>query len=136
MVRMARIIKRKSLERDITFQEPLKIGFGISKETVENPQMVLGHTIIPPGARSPRHYHIYNDIGTYILKGRLRYFFGSSHEQQEFVAEAGDFVFCPQGIIHSSLNLSDTEPAELIFCYAGVGSKEETGTVFVELPWK
>ena len=44
----------------------------------------------------------------------------------------GDFIFIPKGEIHGSMNISDSEPSEMVACYIGVGSPDETGIVFVD----
>jgi len=131
---MAKIIKTKNVDPDKIYEPPLTIGFGIDSTTVEDPQMTMGHTIIPPGARNQRHYHVNNDAGMYIIKGRLRFFIGP--DKQEVEAEAGDFVYTPKGEIHGLLNLSDTESVELIFTYPGVPNKDKTGTVYMEPVWE
>jgi uncharacterized RmlC-like cupin family protein len=113
----------------------LRAAYGIDSSTVGNPKMTMQYSVVPPKARNQRHYHVTCDAGMYILKGRLRMFFGPDHAQQEAIAEPGDFVFIPQGEIHGLENLSDTEPAELIACYGGVGSKEEAQVIFMEPRW-
>ena len=133
---MAKVIKRKSLKDDTVYEPPLTIGFGINSETAEGAPMTMGHTIIPPSGRNQRHYHVNTAAGMYIMKGRLRMFIGPDIDVKEVVAEEGDFVFMPQGMIHGLLNLSDTESAELIFTYPGASSKYEAGTVYLEKPWK
>ena len=114
----------------------LPVGFGINTETCPDAVLTMGHTIIPPGGRNQRHYHVNTAAGMYIMKGRLRMFIGPDIDVKEVVAEEGDFVFMPQGMIHGLLNLSDTESAELIFTYPGASSKYEAGTVYLEKPWK
>ena len=138
---MAKIIRTKNIVVDEVFEPGLKIERGIHTGTVENPKMVMGHTIIPPGARNQRHYHVKCDAGMYILKGQLRMFFGPDHNQQEVTVEPGDFVFIPQGETHGLLNLSEKEAAEIIFCIGGSSEdlkhyKEESQTIKVEPPWK
>ena len=130
---MAKLIRTKNLRENTTFEPPLVVGFGIESTTVGQPsKMTMQHTDIPPGGRNQRHYHVKCDAGMYVVKGRLLMFFGPDHNQQEVVAEAGDFVFVPQGEIHGLKNLSDTEPAEIVACYGGVGTKEESGTIYME----
>lgn len=133
---MATVVKRKNLEADLTYEPPLNIGFGINTETVTDAALTMGHTIIPPGGRNQRHYHVNTAAGMYIMKGRLRMFVGPDIDVKEVVAEEGDFVFMPQGMIHGLLNLSDTESAELIFTYSGARNKQEAGTIYIEKPWK
>ena len=117
-------------------EPPLDAQSGINSKTVERPKLEMHHTIIPPGGRNQRHYHITCDAGMYLVKGRLKMFFGPDHEQEEVIVEAGDYVFVPQGVIHGLLNLSNTESAELVGCTAGAASWEEAETVFVEPLWK
>jgi quercetin dioxygenase-like cupin family protein len=74
----------------------------------------MARVIAPPGARNQRHYHIYCDAGMHIIKGRLRIFIGPDHDMEETIAEAGDFIFVPAGIIRGFMNLSDTEDVELV----------------------
>jgi len=131
---MAIIIKPKNLDPDMVYEPPLSIGFAIDKKTAEGTPFTMGHTIIPPGGRNQRHYHINTAAGMYIMKGKLRFFIGP--DKQEAEAEAGDFLYSPRGEIHGLLNLSDTESAELIFTYPSAPSKDDAGTVYLEPVWK
>ncbi len=134
---MATLIRSKGLKENTTFEPPLAVGFGIESTTVGRPsKLTMQHTDIPPGGRNQLHYHVKCDAGMYVLKGRLLMYFGPEHNRQEVIAEPGDFVFVPQGEIHGLKNLSDTEPAELVACYGGVGTKEESETILVEPEWK
>ena len=133
---MARIIKRKGLADDREYEPPFVIGFGINSDTVENPRMTIGHSVLPPGGRSQRHYHANCNAGGYIIRGKELVFIGPDDNIQEVIIEAGDFYFLPKGEIHGGINLSDTEPVEAIFVYEGAANKEEAGTVFVEPPWE
>ena len=42
------------------------------------------------------------------------------------------FTQLPRGEIHGTENVSDTEEAQLVFCYPGVPDKEAAETIFVE----
>ena len=131
---MAKIIRAKDLEVNKTYEPGTNIEFGINNMTVENPGMVMGHTIMPPGSYNHLHYHVNCNVGVYTIRGRRRIFVGPKHEQQEFIIEPGDFIFVPKGEIHGAQNLSETEPVELIFCYCGVSSVEEAKTISIEPP--
>jgi uncharacterized RmlC-like cupin family protein len=133
---MATVVKRKNLKADLEYEPPLNIGFGLNTETCEDTVLTMGHTIIPPGGRNQRHYHKNTAAGMYIMKGRLRIFVGPDIDLQEIDVEPGDFVYAPRGEIHGLLNLSDTEPAELIFTYSSARNKKEAGTIYIEKPWK
>ena len=133
---MVTVIRAKDVNRDKKFEPPYSIEFGICNDTVHDPKMVLGHTVSPPGARIQRHYHVNCDVGQYRIRGYDRMIVGPDHEKQAIDVGPGDFVFIPRGIIHGGLNLSDTEPGEVIFCYIGVGSIEESKTIKIEPPPK
>jgi len=118
-------------------EEPGIIGrMGINSKTVDNPHLTQGHAIIPPSSRNQRHYHVRCDAAMHIVKGRLKMFFGPDHEQEEVIVKTGDFIFVPAGVIHGLQNPSDTEEAELVSSYGGVGSFEDAETLFVEPPWE
>ena len=132
---MAKIIRSKDIKSsNKTYQPPYGNWYGICSETVDNPKMVMTRTIIPPGGRNRAHYHVNCNAGMYQVKGRRRIFIGPSHDRQEFMAGVGDFIFIPRGEIHGTMNLSDTEPVELITCYCGVSSPEEAQTIYVDPP--
>jgi uncharacterized RmlC-like cupin family protein len=134
---MATVIRGKDLKFSDHHQKTSgNIQFGIYDKTVADPKMVMGHTIGPPGERGRRHYHTNCSVGMYRIKGRTRYFVGPDDDIKEIDIGPGDFLFIPRGEIHGSLNLSETEPVELVFCYIGVNSPEEAKTVFAEPPLK
>jgi uncharacterized RmlC-like cupin family protein len=134
---MGKLIKGKTAKLDNTdniYDPAVFIDFGISSKTVENNKVVFGHTIWPAGKRNQRHYHVAGESGIYLLKGRMQVWCGPDHEQKEFIAEAGDFIYVEQGEIHSLQNLSKTEAAEIVFYYAGASNKDEAKTVWLEPP--
>jgi uncharacterized RmlC-like cupin family protein len=135
-MKKGKIISAKDAQVNRGFEPPIVSHRGINSQTVESPMLAVSHVFIPPGGRNQRHYHINNDAAGYILKGRLKMFYGPDHEMKEYIGEAGDFFYYPRGVIHGLMNLSDTETAEIIACHGGVSQVDETGTVFVEPPWK
>ena len=134
-MRQAKIIKFKDKMPDPNYEPPLLPGRGIWSESVENPGLTLSRVVIPPGARNQRHYHVYCDAAMYIVKGPLKMLIGPDHEMEEVIAESGDFLFAPKGVIHGLINPSRTESAEMVTCYGGVGHQKEAGTVFMEPRW-
>lgn len=134
-MRKGKVVRGKELAWEPSQEPPLTLQKGICSKSVDNPNLKMTHTIVPAGARNQRHYHVHCDAGMYVLKGRLRMFFGPDHEIEESIAEAGDFIFVPTGIIHGFMNLSDTEPAEVITAKPSVGNDSQEGTIFVEPPW-
>jgi len=132
---MATILKPENLKNVKDYEPPLNVHRGINSKTVEKTMLTMSHVYIPPAGRNQRHYHVKCDAYHYILKGRLRCFIGPDHEMEEFVVEPGDFVFVPQGVIHGLMNLSNTETAEILGGYCGVGHADEAETVKVEPLW-
>ena len=132
-----KVIRAKDAQIDKAFEPPVVPYMGINSKSVGNPiKMTMAKSIVPPGGRNQRHYHVATDAGMYVLKGRFKYFLGPDHEMQEVIAEEGDFVFVPRGEIHGFMNLSKTESAEVIATYDDVGTLEESQTIFVEPVWK
>jgi len=134
-MRKPKIIRSKDLEFVNDFEPPLNIYRGVNSKTVEGSKLTMSYVIIPPGGRNQRHYHVNCDAAGYVFKGRLKMFFGPDHEMEEVIVEQGDFFFYPKGFIHGLINLSDTVPVELVATYCGVGTADESGTIFVEPLW-
>ena len=134
---MALVIRGKDLKGIDKEGKPGYIHYGIYDEKIENPKIVMGHTITPAGARRSRlHYHANCNVGQYVISGRRREVVGPEFDRKEYDLEPGDFLFIPQGEIHGSLNLSETEPSEIIFVYTGVNNRHEAKTIYVEPPFK
>jgi uncharacterized RmlC-like cupin family protein len=138
---MATVIREKDLQYSDHYGKSAgNLQFGINNKTVENPKMVMGHTLyplVPPGWRGRRHYHANCNVGMYRIKGRGRYLIGPDYNMQEVDVEPGDFLFIPQGEIHGPMNPMETEePWELVFCYVGVNSPQEAVTIYVDPPSK
>jgi uncharacterized RmlC-like cupin family protein len=86
---------------------------GVSPETTGATSIWSGWVTTPAGAVSSVHHHGDCETAIYVLKGRARFLFGPKLEQ-EFEVGPGDFLFVPPFEIHQEVNLSDTEPCELI----------------------
>ena len=127
----SRIIKAPV--EDIEYADPLITGFGINGETVDNPGMVMGSSIMPPGGWNRRHYHVNADVAMYKIKGHDKLLIGPDHQIEELDFKAGDFVFIPKGEIHGAINI-DNEEGLLVFCYPGINSHAEGIKVYVEPP--
>ena len=124
---MATLLKSADSRRDA------KTGLaqGICAATVPgvDPPFTLAHNIMPPGYRSGTHSHTKVCRGTYVAKGRIRFFFGTPENPTIIDAEAGDYVYTPVGEIHSQMNLSATETAEYVSTYVGESDRGALGTV-------
>ena len=124
---MATLLKKAQAQRNPT----TGLELGICSATIPNldPPFTLAHNIMPPGYRSPTHSHTKVCRGTYVAKGRIRFFFGTPDNPQIIDAEEGDYIYTPLGEIHSQLNLSNTEIAEYVSTYVGESDRTRLGTV-------
>jgi uncharacterized RmlC-like cupin family protein len=71
--------------------------------------------MVPAGSKSKRHYHPF-ETSVYVISGQARAFFGPNDEHWEDVS-AGDFVYIPAGMIHSTEAIGDA-PVEYILARA------------------
>jgi uncharacterized RmlC-like cupin family protein len=129
---MATLLKKEDAGRNAK----TGLALGICKATIAHvdPPFTLAHNIMPPGYRSSTHYHTKVCRGTYVAKGRIRFFFGPPGNQTIIDTQAGDYVYTERGEIHSQLNLSDTETAEYVSTYVGESDRTDLGTVEVNDP--
>lgn len=127
---MATILKKKDARRD----PKTGLAQGLCKATIgsSNPPFTLAHNIMPPGYRSGTHSHTKVSRGTYVAKGRIRFFFGTPDNPQIIDAEEGDYIYTPLGEIHSQMNLSTTDTAEYVSTYVGESDRTKLGTVDAE----
>jgi uncharacterized RmlC-like cupin family protein len=127
---MATVLRKKDAQRN----PRTGLELGICSATIPgvNPPFTLAHNIMPPGYRSSTHYHTKVCRGTYVAKGRIRFFFGPPENPQVIDAEEGDYIYTELGEIHSQLNLSDTETAEYTSTYVGETDRSQLGTVEVD----
>ncbi len=128
------VIRQKQIATDVDYEPPLRVGFAVNDQTVENANAVMGRTVLVPGAQpNPTHYHRNNDVCWYIMSGKIRLIAARSDcsDRREIILEAGDFVYVPAGAIHVIANASQTEEASLVFCYIGVPNIEAAGNVWL-----
>ena len=131
------VIRPSQIATDVTYEPPLRVGFGINDTTVDGANATMGRTVLVPGAGpNAAHYHAVNDVCWYILSGRVKAHFARSDgsDRRDVILEAGDFIYIPSGAIHVIANASDTEAASLIFCYIGVGNTDAARTVWLDRP--
>ena len=129
----AKIINTVAVSKDLKYEPPLVIAWGVDEKTTGTKTITMGRTIIPPGARNQRHYHKNCDAAFFVRKGAIKIFIGE--EKKEYVVPENHIVYSPAGGIHGLQNMSDTEAAELIFTYGNCPSRDAAGTVYLEDPW-
>jgi len=126
------IVDSEKMNKDVTYEPPLVIAFGVDKHSVGSTSITMGRTKIPPKGRNQAHHHSC-EASFFIRKGTLKLYMGP--ERKEYIVTENQFVFIPPGVIHGLQNLSETETAELVFTYGSCPSKDDAGTVFVEKSW-
>ena len=75
----------------------------------------VGHVVLPPGMRSSRHHHGEAESAIYVISGHARFLTGPDGSRV-IDAGPGDFVWVPPHEHHVEMNLSETEPVEMVVC--------------------
>ena len=89
-------------------------------------ELVVGRTVLPPGARHEKHRHPNCDEFLVVVSGRGEIYTNDGREP----SEAGDVIYTPRGNWHGFDNTSD-EDVLLLWGWSGAGSLEAAG---YELP--
>lgn len=118
--------------KDLGYEPPYNITWGVDRDTTGAKQMAVGRTLIPPAGKNKLHYHTGCDTCYYVVRGPIYVYIRERERLAKHVAPPGHFVFHPRHEIHCQENPSLTDEAELIFVYGGVGHRDEGGTIFVE----
>lgn len=100
----------------------MQVQFLIDKKSANSDHLVLGWTVLPPGARHERHRHIHAEEFLLVLKGNGEIY---TDEGNEPTGE-GDVVFTERGHWHGFNNTSDGEVI-LVWGWSGAGSLESAG---------
>src|SRR5215470_15558123 len=79
--------------------------FGISASTTGSQHLSMAFGMVPAGSKSKRHYHPF-ETAVYMISGKARAYFGPNDERWEDVS-AGDFIYIPAGMIHSTENTGE-----------------------------
>lgn len=86
---------------------------GVAPETTGSTNIWSGFVTTPAGLKSSVHHHGDCETAIFVVKGRALFLFGEKLEH-EIEVGPGDFLFVPPFEVHQEVNLSDTEPCELI----------------------
>ena len=84
--------------------------------------LVVGRTVLTPGARHERHLHPNCDEFLVVLSGRGEIYTNTGREP----SQAGDVIYTPRGNWHGFDNTSD-EDVLLLWGWSGAGSLEAAG---------
>lgn len=100
----------------------MQVQFLIDKQSADSDHLVLGWTVLPPGARHERHRHFHADEFLLVLKGDGEIYTDEGNEP----ATEGDVVFTTRGHWHGFNNTSKEEVI-LVWGWSGAGSLESAG---------
>jgi uncharacterized RmlC-like cupin family protein len=107
------IIKRDERDADTAQTPGMRREAGISDRLTSATGLWMGVGVNEPGGCSAAHHHGGNESGIYVLRGRLRFYWGR-HLEHVQDAGPGDFIFVPPWEVHIEENLDPDEPAEFI----------------------
>jgi quercetin dioxygenase-like cupin family protein len=109
------------LDRDEGWVD-MQVQFLVDKHTAGSEDLLLGWTVLPPGARHDRHRHQQADEFFIVLQGSGMIYTNEGREP----AGKGDVVFTPRGHWHGFDNTGD-EDVVLVWGWSGAGALEDTG---------
>jgi quercetin dioxygenase-like cupin family protein len=104
----------------------MRVQFLIDARAAGSSSLVVGRTVLPPGARHERHRHPNADEFLVVMSGSGEVYTDTGREP----SRAGDVVYTPRGHWHGFDNTS-SEDVLLIWGWSGAGSLEAAG---YELP--
>lgn len=108
-----RVVRPKDRDRGTAQTPGLERETAIDGKTVGARTLWIGFVRMSPGLTSGAHHHGDSETGIYMIRGSARFRFGEGL-RETVEAHAGDFVFVPPHAIHQEINLSGTEPAEMV----------------------
>jgi quercetin dioxygenase-like cupin family protein len=100
----------------------MQVQFLIDQQSANSDKLVLGWTVLPPGARHERHRHFHAEEFLLVLKGQGVIY----TDEGDGPAGEGDVVFTQRGHWHGFNNTSDQEVI-LVWGWSGAGSLESAG---------
>jgi quercetin dioxygenase-like cupin family protein len=100
----------------------MQVQFLIGEHNAGAKDLVVGRTVLPPGARHERHLHPNCDEFLVVLSGQGEIYTNSGREP----STAGDVIYTPRGNWHGFDNTSDEEVL-LFWGWSGAGSLEAAG---------
>jgi quercetin dioxygenase-like cupin family protein len=102
----------------------MQVQFLIDARSAGSDQLVVGRTVLRPGARHERHLHPNCDEFLVVMSGTGEIHTNTGREP----SSAGDVIFTPRGNWHGFDNTGD-EDVLLIWGWSGAGSLEAAGYV-------
>lgn len=100
----------------------MQVQFLLDRRVPGSQDLVVGRTVLRPGARHDRHLHPNCDEFLVVLSGHGEVYTNWGREP----SRAGDVIFTPRGNWHGFDNTGDVD-VELIWGWSGAGSLEQAG---------
>lgn len=100
----------------------MQVQFLIDERSAGAGELVVGRTVLPPGARHERHLHPNCDEFLVVLDGHGEIYTNTGREP----SQAGDVIYTPRGNWHGFDNTSG-EDVLLFWGWSGAGSLEQAG---------
>ena len=100
----------------------MQVQFLIGERNAGAKDLVVGRTVLPPGARHERHLHPNCDEFLVVLSGHGEIYTNTGRAP----SKAGDVIYTPRGNWHGFDNTSD-EDVLLFWGWSGAGSLEAAG---------
>lgn len=105
----------------------MSVQWVVTRETVGAEQSVFGITTFPPDGRHDIHAHAHAEEMEYLISGEGLARVGDVDVRMG----PGDVVLVKKGEAHGFWNTSTTEPAVLLWTYAGAANLEESGYSYI-----
>lgn len=99
----------------------MQVQFAVGEKTGSD-RLLLGRTVLPPGARHDPHRHAGCDEFLFVVRGHGVVYTDEGDE----AAGEGDVIFTPRGAVHGFHNTSGGD-VELLWGWSGAGSLEASG---------
>jgi mannose-6-phosphate isomerase-like protein (cupin superfamily) len=106
----------------------MQVQFLINAQNAGSDKLLVGWTVLPPGAQHDRHRHFHCDEFWIVVRGRGVMYLEDGTER---ASGEGDVVFTPRGHWHGFKNTSD-EDVVLVWGWSGAGSLQAAGYESIE----
>lgn len=100
----------------------MQVQFLIDQKSMGSDKLLIGWTVLPPGARHDKHRHPNADEFFIVIQGRGFIYTDAGREP----SAKGDVIFTPRGHWHGFDNTGD-EDVVLVWGWSGAGSLEAAG---------
>ncbi|MEJ6761043.1 MAG: cupin domain-containing protein [Candidatus Planktophila sp.] len=100
----------------------MKVQFLIDKMNANSKDLLVGWTVLPPGAMHDKHRHFHADEFWIVISGSGVMYTDDGEEP----ANTGDVVLTPRGKWHGFKNTTQQDVV-LVWGWSGAGSLEDAG---------